>query len=209
MKKSCSLLDILRIKTGRKTVYEILAFSVLLLLTVIVVAGCVCRKKINIIQAMAIVTMVIFLGIVFGSTVFTRTSTIRQYELIPFWSWKAIFKYKDWELLKENLLNCILLLPAGALLPIIANHKVKWYRTLLFGVLVSAVIETSQLVFMRGLFEWDDMIHNGLNKVDKVVEEGVLNMLSIVLGDIFPVFLAQISARSREVKDFSFITFSM
>lgn len=49
--------------------YEILAFSVLLLLTVIVVAGCVCRKKINIIQAMAIVTMVIFLGIVFGSTV--------------------------------------------------------------------------------------------------------------------------------------------
>lgn len=82
--------------------YEILAFSVLLLLTVIVVAGCVCRKKINIIQAMAIVTMVIFLGIVFGSTVFTRTSTIRQYELIPFWSWKAIFKYKDWELLKEN-----------------------------------------------------------------------------------------------------------
>ena len=36
------------------------------------------------------------------------------------------------------------------------------YRTLLFGVLVSAVIETSQLVFMRGLFEWDDMIHNGL-----------------------------------------------
>lgn len=42
------------------------------------------------------------------------------------------------------------------------NHKVKWYRALLFGILVSAVIETSQLVFMRGLFEWDDMIHNGL-----------------------------------------------
>ena len=28
--------------------------------------------------------------------------------------------------------------------------------------MISAVIETSQLVFMRGLFEWDDMIHNGL-----------------------------------------------
>lgn len=34
--------------------------------------------------------------------------------------------------------------PAGVLLPIIANHKVKWYRALLFGVLVSAIIETSQ-----------------------------------------------------------------
>lgn len=27
---------------------------------------------------------------------------------------------------------------------------------------LSATIELSQLIFMRGLFEWDDMIHNGL-----------------------------------------------
>jgi glycopeptide antibiotics resistance protein len=140
---------------------EIVAFSILLLMTVIVAAGCVYRKKIRIIQAVAVVMMVIFLGIVFESTVFTRTSTVRQYELMPFWSWKAVLKYKDWTLLKEILLNCILLFPAGALLPIIANHKIKWYRALLFGLLVSAGIETSQLVFMRGLFEWDDMIHNG------------------------------------------------
>ena len=49
-----------------------------------------------------------------------------------------------------------------ALLPVITNRKVKWYQALVFGVLISAVIETSQLIFMRGLFEWDDMIHNGL-----------------------------------------------
>lgn len=36
------------------------------------------------------------------------------------------------------------------------------YQALLFGVMISAVIETSQLVFMCGLFDWDDMIHNGL-----------------------------------------------
>ena len=29
-------------------------------------------------------------------------------------------------------------------------------------VLISATIEMSQLITMRGLFEWDDMIHNGL-----------------------------------------------
>lgn len=142
--------------------YEILAFSVILLLTVIIMAYCLWKKKLNIIQAGAVVAMVIFLGIVFGSTVFTRTSTVRQYELMPLWSWRAIIRYHDWGLLKEDLLNCILLLPAGALLPVIANRKVKWYQALLFGVLISAVIETSQLVFMRGLFEWDDMIHNGL-----------------------------------------------
>lgn len=142
--------------------YEILAFSVILLLTVIIMAYCLWKKKLNIIQAGAVVAMVIFLGIVFGSTVFTRTSTVRQYELMPLWSWRAIIRYHDWGLLKEDPLNCILLLPAGALLPVITNHKVKWYQALLFGVLISAVIETSQLVFMRGLFEWDDMIHNGL-----------------------------------------------
>ena len=59
-------------------------------------------------------------------------------------------------------LNFILLLPAGILLPLIANHKIKWYQALLIGILLSATIELSQLIFMRGLFEWDDMIHNGL-----------------------------------------------
>lgn len=105
--------------------YEILAFSVILLLTVIIMAYCLWKKKLNIIQAGAVVAMVIFLGIVFGSTVFTRTSTVRQYELMPLWSWRAIIRYHDWGLLKEDLLNCILLLPAGALLPVITNRKVK------------------------------------------------------------------------------------
>lgn len=45
----------------------------------------------------------------------------------------------------------------------------------MFGVLISAVIETSQLVFMRGLFEWDDMIHNGLGcMVGCLVVDGVI-----------------------------------
>ena len=30
------------------------------------------------------------------------------------------------------------------------------------GFGISAVIEVSQLLFRRGLFEWDDMIHNAL-----------------------------------------------
>lgn len=62
--------------------YEILAFSVILLLTVIIMAYCLWKKKLNIIQAGAVVAMVIFLGIVFGSTVFTRTSTVRQYVVL-------------------------------------------------------------------------------------------------------------------------------
>ena len=142
--------------------YEILAFVGVLTLVCIVMAVCVHKKKLNIIQAVAVLALVVFLGIVFGSTVFTRTGTVRQYELVPFWSWRDIIRYHDWTLLKENLLNCILLLPAGGLLPVIVNHKIKWYRALVVGISISAIIEFSQFIFMRGLFEWDDMLHNGL-----------------------------------------------
>lgn len=141
---------------------EILFFSGILIFTVIAVSYYLRKEKINKLQALAILAEVIFLGIVFASTVFTRTGSVRQYELIPFWSWRDIIRYHDRQLLKENLLNCILLFPAGALLPLIMNHKVKWQHALAFGVVVSAVIESSQLIMMRGLFEWDDMIHNGL-----------------------------------------------
>ncbi len=141
---------------------EIFCFSCIMVIAVIMMIYLLRKEKMNKLQAAAILAELVFLGIVFGSTVFTRTGSVRQYELIPFWSWIAILRYHDMELLKENLLNCMLLLPAGALLPLIMNHKVKWQHALAFGVVVSAVIESSQLIMMRGLFEWDDMIHNGL-----------------------------------------------
>ena len=141
---------------------EIFCFSCVMVITVIIMIYLISKEKMNKLQAAAILAELVFLGIVFASTVFTRTGSVRQYELIPFWSWRDIIRYHDRQLLKENFLNCILLFPAGALLPLIMNHKVKWQHALAFGVLVSAVIESSQLIMMRGLFEWDDMIHNGL-----------------------------------------------
>ena len=133
-----------------------------LIIIFICMSYCVYKKKINKIQAATILLMMVFLSIVFESTIFTRTVTVRQYKLQLFWSWREIISYHNTELLKEVLLNCIVLLPFGMLLPIVAGHKLAWYKALIVGVLVSAFIEVSQLVLMRGLFEWDDMIHNGL-----------------------------------------------
>lgn len=104
---------------------EICFFGMILVFTIAITIFYVHRKKITVIQAIAVCMLTVFLGIVFGSTIFTRTSTIRQYELLPFWSWLAVIRYHDWGLLKENFLNCILLMPAGALLPLIVAHKVK------------------------------------------------------------------------------------
>lgn len=65
-------------------------------------------------------------------------------------------------LLQENLLNILLLFPAGILLPGLTGRKLKWWMGLLVGIAVSSAIEISQLLLCRGLFEFDDIIHNSL-----------------------------------------------
>lgn len=141
---------------------EIACFIALLILVTVGVLYGIRKQKCSRRQGIAIVVSVAFFGIVFGSTVFTRTTTIRQYELQPFWSWYEVIWHNDRELLKENLLNCLLLVPMGLLMPVVLAHRVKLNRAFLAGFIVSAAIELSQLVFGRGLFEWDDMIHNAL-----------------------------------------------
>ena len=69
--------------------------------------------------------------------------------------------YHSREMLKENLLNIALLLPFGLLLPFPFYKRLRWWQGLAMGLIASAVIEVLQLVLCRGLFEFDDMIHNG------------------------------------------------
>ena len=73
--------------------FEIACFSVALIIIFICTSYCVYKKKINKIQATAILLMVVFLSIVFESTIFTRTVTVRRYELQLFWSWREIISY--------------------------------------------------------------------------------------------------------------------
>lgn len=120
------------------------------------------RHQIKIYQVLASLALLVYLGVVFASTVFTRMPTVRQYELIPFWSWYEVFIKHSRSLLVENLLNILLLLPAGVLLPIIFARRLRPSVAFMIGALISAVIEVSQLILRRGLFEWDDMFHNGL-----------------------------------------------
>ena len=139
---------------------EKIAFGGLLCAIAAVLLLCYDQKKLKKTQAISIFLLAVFLSIVFESTIFTRSVSTRQYQLVPFWSWRAIYLYHDWELLKEDLLNCILLMPVGILLPFIVNHAISWKKALAVGIFISLVIECSQLIFMRGLFEWDDIIHN-------------------------------------------------
>lgn len=119
------------------------------------------NKRIKASQAITIPILISFLLIVLGSTVFGRMPGVRSYKLMPFWSYGAIIS-GDPGILQEVLLNCVLLLPVGMLLPLIFSRPLKWYQGLLFGAIVSGCIELLQLITCRGLFEFDDIFHNSL-----------------------------------------------
>ena len=63
------------------TIREIIAFAVVFLMVVFLAAVLLRLHKIVIIQAVCGLLLLTFLAIVFGSTVFTRTLGIRQYQL--------------------------------------------------------------------------------------------------------------------------------
>lgn len=119
-------------------------------------------NRISFSQSLAYIAIYIYIWTVLESTVFTRIpQAYPQYELHIFWSWKAFFVYHDNEMLKENILNCILLMPYGCLLPVALDKRINWKRGLVIGMGTSFVIELLQLITCRGLFEFDDIIHNG------------------------------------------------
>lgn len=144
------------------TVREVVAVVILLIIVTVGLIWLYRKKRIVLSQVIASELLFAFLAIVLASTVFTRTPNgVHDYELLPFWSWREVIAGNRL-MLEEILLNMILLAPAGFLLPFVFNKRIVWYKAFLMGVGFSTPIEVSQLLLCRGLFEWDDILHNAL-----------------------------------------------
>ena len=78
--------------------------------------------------------------------------------LSPLWSYAQWIQGND-VFLKYIVLNILMLLPIGVSLSFVWKSP---KRILIFGFLFSLLIETSQLLTGRGLFEIDDILHNTL-----------------------------------------------
>lgn len=63
------------------------------------------------------------------------------------------------------ILNILLFVPLGYLLPLSIKKTDKWYLILAIGIVFSAIIETTQLITHRGWFDVDDIIHNGVGTI--------------------------------------------
>lgn len=143
--------------------YEIKAFVVIFIICFLILSMLVYQRKIRVSQMISSLLLISFLWLVLESTIFTRKEEKLNYKLIPMWSWYSVIRYQSKMQLIQNLLNCILLLPMGFLLPFAYGKTIKLRTAFLEGMIVSLFIEVGQLISRRGLFEWDDILHNGLS----------------------------------------------
>ena len=127
--------------------------------------GVVCfYRKRNISVSIAWAFLIAYLFLIYSSTVITRDAKAEyDYEFQLFWSYIKIWKEEKVDLLYLNIANVIMLLPVGFLAGCIGVTAYKW--AMLIGIGISGVIEVSQLILKRGLFEFDDIFHNALGCV--------------------------------------------
>lgn len=81
---------------------------------------------------------------------------------------KAIINRRFGLVAKRSLLNLLLFVPFGYLLPNVVvsfGKRVTWWQIMVFGFVTSLIIETCQLFFHRGVYELDDLVKNTLGAV--------------------------------------------
>ena len=101
------------------------------------------------------ILFIIYILHVYGSTVFSRVPSTRKYQLELFWSWKEIIhpigrlgSASRYDLLLENILNIVMLLPLGLCLPLAYGKSITWKKGLLIGICISFSIELLQLILL-------------------------------------------------------------
>lgn len=106
----------------------------------------------------------IYAGFILLVTLFIREiGSGGQLAWMPLWSWKMVLRYRSSYLAWQILLNIILFIPLGALMA--ANPAWRRRMIVLAGFGLSLCVELCQLAFRLGLFEWDDILHNGVGCV--------------------------------------------
>ena len=153
------LKELLFYKMRHATYYwsAIICFAIISLIFVVILYKVLKRKNIK--QRKMIVTFfTYFLGVII-ITLLGRKSQ-NEYLIRPFlWSFRILFN-GDKSVLGDLVLNTILFVPYGIILPILINNRKKLYYCLVLGSVISGVIEIIQYIYKLGFFEVDDIICN-------------------------------------------------
>lgn len=105
------------------------------------------------IKKLTVGLLIIYVIIILCVTVlFRKPFEGQHFQPQLFWS------YEVWEVQNKQIIkNVLLFIPLG----IIAGNLWKW-KCILVGMGISLLVELLQLITARGLFEFDDIVHNTL-----------------------------------------------
>ena len=113
--------------------------------------------------------LLIWFGIVLSLTVLGREPFDgRHFQPELFWSYRSAQMKETW-FVRQIIGNVIMYMPFGFLFPFLLEEKLSGWKlfviTLIAGLAVSFTTESMQYLFKIGLFEFDDLFHNGLGIV--------------------------------------------
>lgn len=117
------------------------------------------KKKINLSQIILYSIFVIYIIMVFEETVMSRDPIYGGISIQVFTSYKNAFYSGE---CTNIILNIFMFVPLGFILPLLLKKCEKWYITYFIGLCGTLFLELLQLITMRGIFEFDDIINNFL-----------------------------------------------
>ncbi|MCD7809916.1 MAG: VanZ family protein [Erysipelotrichaceae bacterium] len=118
------------------------------------------KDSLNKCQSLKYILLAIYLIVVFIATLFFRESASYGVSFQFFSSYRYAwnnFSISEWRYI---ILNILMFVPIGFLVPLVSVKMRRFYKTTLFSLLFTLLIETSQLISHRGIFEADDILNN-------------------------------------------------
>lgn len=120
----------------------------------------------------------LYLFTVLWYTVFCRTTQYHFAQTEVFWSYKKWLS-GDTNIGFKIIANIAMFIPFGFFISLL-KEKNTFLTVMAFGVVFSFVIENLQLFFMRGLFEWDDLINNIAGSIlGYLLAKGIFRWISL------------------------------
>ena len=140
---------------------KIIALSVLIISLLV---ACIAKRKSQKIEFFVPLGLVIYLVLLVWFTLIDRGNADASFCLIPFSSYCQILQVRwyGWGeyIFRQIVGNVILFFPLGIMIGLIDRLNKKMLVSVITGILLSFCVELTQLIFMLGSFEVDDIINN-------------------------------------------------
>lgn len=119
------------------------------------------QKRLNVVRLLWWAIFLCYLTVVVGVTLMDRSGFWQNGKIMPlFYSYRDAwvdFSATSW---RNIILNICMFIPLGFLLPLGFKWFRNFWKTYLVGFALTAMIELTQLLTSRGMFELDDLLNN-------------------------------------------------